>query len=120
MAPITVQPLPELNGIPRGSRLEIDEFIADNDMTNVFLLALSALQKNSLQETNGQPDWKKYYALAGKSDSDRDAKKLTIIKVYTGSLEMIGMLYQTPFKLQPAILKRDHERSSGKAIATMV
>jgi hypothetical protein len=49
----------------RGYRLEIDEFMADNAMVNLFLLALSELQKNSLREINGKPNWLNYYALAG-------------------------------------------------------
>ena len=71
-----IQPLPNPDG-KRGYRLEIDEFIADNAMTNLFLLALAALQENSLKpvlmkdKRGGQPklepDWKNYYALAGKT-----------------------------------------------------
>ena len=65
MAPIVVKPLPQLNGITRGNRLEIDEFIADNDMTNLFLLALASIQKKSLEEKDGKPNYMKYYALGG-------------------------------------------------------
>lgn len=51
----------------RGFRLEIDEFIADNEMTNLFLVALSEMQKNSLRTLdNGEPDWLTYYSLASK------------------------------------------------------
>ena len=63
--PIVTKPLPQLNDLTRGNRLEIDEFIADNAMTNLFLLALAAMQEGSLEETNGSPNWMKYYALAG-------------------------------------------------------
>ncbi len=68
MTPIVVKPLPQFNGITRGNRLEIDEFIADNEMTNLFMLALAAMQKKSLEETDGKPNWMKYYALSGISD----------------------------------------------------
>ena len=63
--PIITKLLPQLNGLARGNRLEIDEFLADNAMTNLFLLALAAMQKDSLRRTNDGPDWKKYYALGG-------------------------------------------------------
>lgn len=49
----------------RGYRLEIDEFLADNEMTNLFLIALAELQKDSLRLWNGKPDWLTYYSLAG-------------------------------------------------------
>lgn len=51
----------------RGYRMEIDEFLADNEMTNLFLVALAELQKNSLRlwKGTGKPDWLTYYSLAG-------------------------------------------------------
>lgn len=45
--------------------MEIDEFLADNEMTNLFLIALAELQKDSLRLWNGKPDWLTYYSLAG-------------------------------------------------------
>ena len=60
-----LKPLTSGNG--RGYRSEIDEFIADNEMTNLFLIALSEMQKDSLRKLpNGLPDWLTYYSLAGK------------------------------------------------------
>lgn len=56
---------PVTNDGKRGYRLEIDEFMADNAMVNLFLLALSALQQDSLQEVDGKPNWLNYYGLAG-------------------------------------------------------
>ena len=60
-----LNPLPNEDG-KRGYRLEIDEFLLDNEMTNLFLVALAALQKDSLRlwDTK-QPDWLTYYSLAG-------------------------------------------------------
>ena len=49
----------------RGYRLEIDEFLADNEVTNLFLIALAEIQKNSLKLWNGKPDWLTYYSVAG-------------------------------------------------------
>lgn len=53
----------------RGFRLEIDEFLAKNEVTNLFLIALAKLQQDSLGQWDGQPDWLKYYSLAGTSSS---------------------------------------------------
>ena len=64
-SPIILKELPNPDGKTRGYRLEIDEFIADNAMTNLFLLALSTMQSNSVKEVDGKPDWTKYYALGG-------------------------------------------------------
>lgn len=58
---LVVKPLP--NDGRRGYRLEIDEFMADNAMVNLFLLALRALQQNSLTEVDGKPNWLNHYAL---------------------------------------------------------
>lgn len=49
----------------RGPRLEIDEFLSDNEMTNLFLIALGEMQKDSLRKVNGKPDWLTFYSLAG-------------------------------------------------------
>ena len=46
-------------------RLEIDEFLADNEMTNLFLIALMEVQKDSLRLWDGKPDWLTYYSVAG-------------------------------------------------------
>jgi hypothetical protein len=67
-------PLPEDGR--RGYRVEIDEFVEDNEMTNLFLIALSNVQKDSLEavkvsenkdsENKYIPNWLNYYAAAGK------------------------------------------------------
>ena len=49
----------------RGYRLEIDEFLADNEVTNLFLIALAEIQKNSLKHWEGDADWLTYYSVAG-------------------------------------------------------
>ena len=50
----------------RGYRLEIDEFLLDNEMTNLFLIALTEMQKNSLRfYKDNEPDWLTYYSLGG-------------------------------------------------------
>ena len=49
----------------RGYRLEIDEFLGDNEMANLFLIALAEIQTNSLRQYQGKPDWLTYYSLAG-------------------------------------------------------
>ena len=64
----TLKPLE--NDGKRMYKLEIDEFIADNEMTNLFLIALAELQKNSLRfwldgHDEKKPDWLTYYSLAG-------------------------------------------------------
>lgn len=53
----------------RGARLEIDEFCLDNEMTNLFLIALSSLQQKSLDPVNGKPNWMNFYAIAGQVNS---------------------------------------------------
>ena len=69
-----VRPLP--NPDTRGYRLEIDEFISNNEMTNLFLIALTRLQQKSLdtvliESNNGggkpseEPNWANFYALGG-------------------------------------------------------
>ena len=45
-------------------RLEIDEFLGDNDMTNLFLLALSDLQKEAPEKAGKTEDWFTYYSLS--------------------------------------------------------
>lgn len=75
MAPILedqylVKPMP--NESTRGYRMEIDEFVEDNELTNLFLIALSNLQKNSLEpikDAQGKdiPNWVNFYAAAGMS-----------------------------------------------------
>ncbi|KAK3069337.1 hypothetical protein LTR53_012400 [Teratosphaeriaceae sp. CCFEE 6253] len=46
-------------------RLEIDEFIQDSAVTNLFLLALNAMYKHSLYNDNGSINWWSYYSLGG-------------------------------------------------------
>ena len=64
----TLKPLTNEDG-KRIYRLEIDEFLADNEMTNLFLVALAELQKNSLKfwDPTKEPDWLTYYSVAGLS-----------------------------------------------------
>ena len=59
-----LKPLTNKDGT-RISRLEIDEFLADNEMTNLFLIALMEVQKDSLRVWKGKPDWLTYYSVAG-------------------------------------------------------
>ena len=46
-------------------RKEIDEFIDDNDMTNLFLIALSEMQQEDPNKKAKNEDWSTYYSLAG-------------------------------------------------------
>lgn len=48
-------------------RKEIDEFIDDNDMTNLFLIALLEMQQEDRKKkaTDGTEDWWTFYSLAG-------------------------------------------------------
>lgn len=48
-------------------RMEIDEFIQDNAMTNLYLLAMDAMYKNSLTNKDGSANWWSYYSLSGQS-----------------------------------------------------
>ncbi|KAK6086913.1 tyrosinase [Seiridium cupressi] len=68
----TVFPLVQAN--PKAFRLEIDEFLADNALTNLFLLGLEELQKNSvkLAGTN-DPNWWSFYSLSGIHSLPREA-----------------------------------------------
>lgn len=56
--------------VPEASkaRVEIDEFIGDNEMTNLYLLALEALQKEDATKSTTQrnEDWWTFYSLSGK------------------------------------------------------
>lgn len=63
--PNILTPLPSDGQHPRGPRLEIDEFVADNEMTNLFLIALWTMQQGSLTTSNGKPNWMNYYGIAG-------------------------------------------------------
>lgn len=60
--------------------MELDEFLQDNAMANLFLIAVSNMQQNSLEplrdekgelvkDENGKlvPNWWNFYGLAGKS-----------------------------------------------------
>lgn len=53
------------------ARLEIDEFLADNDMTNLYLLAMAAMQLEHSEKSaaNGNEDWWTFHSLACKSTS---------------------------------------------------
>ena len=58
--------LPRSNGGPRAYRLEIDEFLTDNAMTNLFLRALSEVQKNSIKHPGSDiPNWWSFYSIVG-------------------------------------------------------
>ena len=48
------------------ARVEIDEFLGDNDMTNLFLLALSEMQKEEPQKKTEKvfQDWWNFYSLS--------------------------------------------------------
>lgn len=60
-----LKPLPDDGR--RGFRVEIDEFLSNNAMTNLFLIALRELQKKSLEPLKeNDPNWLNFYALAGK------------------------------------------------------
>lgn len=62
--PNVLLPLP--NEDQRGPRLEIDEFLQNNEMTNLFMIAFSNLQTGSLVKTDkGEPNWLKFHAIAG-------------------------------------------------------
>lgn len=52
---------------PAKPRVEIDEFLDDNAMTNLFLLALADMQKEDPQkrQANGNEDWWTFYSLSG-------------------------------------------------------
>ena len=45
-------------------RLEIDEFLADNAMTNLFILALEEIQHKPIEAVDKE-DWWTFYNLAG-------------------------------------------------------
>ncbi|KAH6671189.1 hypothetical protein B0J14DRAFT_670158 [Halenospora varia] len=49
------------------ARVEIDEFIDDNDMTNLFLLALEELYKEDATKSQAKKneDWWTYYSISG-------------------------------------------------------
>ncbi|KAI9789436.1 MAG: hypothetical protein M1835_001679 [Candelina submexicana] len=45
------------------ARVEIDEFLADNDMTNLFLLALEAMYPEDPNKSGETEDWWTFYSL---------------------------------------------------------
>jgi len=47
-------------------RLEIEEFLEDNDVTNLYLLALAELELEKNTLTNGKDDWWTHYSMASK------------------------------------------------------
>jgi hypothetical protein len=60
-----ILPIPVL---PTAWRVEIDEFLADTKMTNLFLLALQKMQTDGLGTLeNGKVDWWTYHNLSGVS-----------------------------------------------------
>ena len=46
------------------ARVEIDEFLDDNDMTNLFLLALSEMQKEDADKGKDSEDWWTFYSFS--------------------------------------------------------
>jgi tyrosinase len=70
-----IKPLPNEDG-KRGYRMEIDEFLLDNEMTNLFLIAFEALQKDSLRffdKDKKKPDYLTFFSLAGIHGQPRDS-----------------------------------------------
>tara|TARA_R110002003_G_scaffold2062_2_gene23939 strand:+ start:4398 stop:4802 length:405 start_codon:yes stop_codon:yes gene_type:complete len=67
-----LEPLGNDNGA-RGPRLEIDEFLMDNDMSNLFLQALRNLQLDSLKEVDGGMNLLNHYALSAIHGAPREA-----------------------------------------------
>jgi tyrosinase len=68
-----VLPLTHPSGGPKAYRLEIDEFLADNAMTNLFLLALEAMQKHSIKKPgSNDANWWSFYSLAGIHGAPRE------------------------------------------------
>lgn len=62
--PALVLPTP-LN--PAAKRVEIDEFIVDNVMTNLFLLALREMHDEKIKKASDPAeDWFSYYDVSGK------------------------------------------------------
>jgi hypothetical protein len=51
------------------ARVEIEEFLGDNDMTNLCLLALEAMQKEDATKSvaKNNEDWWTFYSLSGES-----------------------------------------------------
>lgn len=49
-------------------RVEIEEFLGDNDLTNLYLLALDAMQKEDPTKSvaKDNEDWWTFYSLSGK------------------------------------------------------
>lgn len=49
-------------------RLEIDELLGDNDMMNLYLLAMEAMQQEHSERSvaNGNEDWWTFNSLAGR------------------------------------------------------
>ena len=61
-----VFPLPRPTDGTKAYRVEIDEFLADNAMTNLFLIALKELQDESLTvPKTKESNWWSFYSLAG-------------------------------------------------------
>lgn len=50
------------------ARVEIEEFLGDNEMTNLYLLALEALQKEDANKSVAKKneDWWTFYSLSGR------------------------------------------------------
>ena len=82
------------------ARVEIEEFLGDNDMTNLYLLALEAMMKEDPTKSAAQrnEDWWTFYSLAGKWCQSREIWKpllLTDVKEYMVSQPSVGMRSRT-------------------------
>jgi len=66
--------------VPESSkiRVEIEEFISDNELTNLYLLALEALQKEDATKSVAKKneDWWTFYSLSGKMNHPPPPKSL--------------------------------------------
>lgn len=59
-----ILPLVQVN--EKAIRLEIDELLGDNALTNLFLLGLIELQKDSIKDPKtNEPNWWSFYSLGG-------------------------------------------------------
>lgn len=52
---------------PSRVRTEIDELLADNEMTNLYLLALEVIQTEDPKKAESKEDWWTFYSIAGET-----------------------------------------------------
>lgn len=57
------------------ARVEIEEFLGDNDLTNLYLLALEAMQKEDATKSTAKKneDWWTFYSLSGEYSLSKTA-----------------------------------------------